>query len=289
MKLALFLFAVLPCPGQKLFVYSELTRIDPFGKVVPQDRGAEPRHVLSPGIPRNATSSLRVVVWLEKPGKFNLDIAQNPDNAVRAMLYKEVFEKHGDAWLPDKLQPVTIPYNGTAADFSIPGQNYLTFWLDMTVSQTAPIDRVKVEPQLWTPEINDWVIYPMEVRIMEPVIPDRKAVSKPDAKSGFAPMPAVTEPADAALRSPLRQVLCGEKEMPAASVLTARHLVRRNAVQHLSFVRTRAEAVGLLSKTPNAPAVAAICGSGPAKAAAGPEWYLRFRDTLFRSRSREMP
>src|SRR5688572_20717582 len=120
---AIAVLATLPCAAQKLFVYSELTRIDPFGKVVPQDQGgAEPRHILSPGIPRNATSSLRVVVWLEKPGDYHLDIAQNPDNAVKAMLYREVHEKHGDTWIPDKLLPVTIPYNGKAADFSITGQ-----------------------------------------------------------------------------------------------------------------------------------------------------------------------
>lgn len=282
MKIALIVvYAIFPCFAQKLFVYSELTRIDPFGRVIPQDRGAEPRHILSPGVPRNATSSLRVVVWLEKPGNFHLDIAQNPDNAVRPMLYKEVFEKHGAAWIPDKLQPVTIPYNGTASDFSIPGQTYVTFWLDMTVSRTAPVDRIKVEPQLWTPPIDDWVIYPMEVRIMEPVIPD--------AKPGSAAVPAVTEPADAAVRRPMRQVLCGEKEPAAPMALTARHLVRRNAAQHLGLIRTRAEATALLLKVPGAPSPAEVCGSGPVKSAVGPEWYLRFRDNLFRTRSREMP
>jgi hypothetical protein len=283
MKLALIsiLIAAFPCFGQKLFVYSELTRIDPFGKIVPQDRGLEPRHILSPGIPRNATSSLRVVVWLERPGDFNLDIAQNPEKAVRPMLYKEVFEKHGDTWIPDKLKPVTIPYSGTASDFSIPSQTYVSFWLDMTVSRTAPVDRIKVEPQLWTPVIDDWVTYPMEVRIMEPIIPDRKP--------GSAAVPAVTEPADAALRGPLRQALCGEKEPPGPNALTARHLVRRNAAQHLALVRSRSEITAALSKTSSAPAVTAVCGSGPARSAAGPEWYLRFRDGLFRARSREMP
>lgn len=282
MKLALLTaFVGFSCFGQKLFVYSELTRIDPFGKVVPQDRGAEPRHILSPGFPRNATSSLRVVVWLEKPGVFNLDIAQNPDNAVRPMLYKEIFEKHGDSWIPDKLQPVTIPYNGVAKDFSIPGQTYLTFWLDMTVNGTAPVDRVKVEPQLWTPEIDDWVTYPMEVRIMEPVIPDWKP--------GSAAVPAVTEPADAAVRGPMRQALCGGKEPAGPSVLTARYLVRRNAAQHLTVVRSRAEVTAALSNATGAPTPEALCGSGPVKSAAGPEWYLRFRDSLFRAKSREMP
>ncbi len=282
MKIAIVaVFACLPCIGQKLFVYSELTRIDPFGKVVTQDRGPEPRHILSPGIPRNATSSLRVVVWLEKPSAFSLDIAQNPENAVKPTLYKEVFEKHGDNWVPDKLQPVTIPYNGGPSDFPIPGQTSVTFWLDMTVSRTAPVDRVKVEPQLWAAAVNDWVIYPMEVRIMEPVIEDVRAAS--------AMVPPVTEPADAAVRGPLKQALCGEKEPAGPGLLTARHLVRRNAAQHLSLASSRAEITALLSKLSASPAVQGLCSAGVTKSVAGPEWYLRFRDNLFRAHSREMP
>jgi hypothetical protein len=282
MRLAAAAFlATLPCAGQKLFVYSELTRVDPFGNLVPQDRGtAQPRHILSPGIPRNATSSLRVVVWLEKPGEFNLDIAQNPDNAVKAMLYKEVYEKHGDTWIPDKLLPVTIPYNGKAADFSIPGQTHISFWLDMTVARTAPVDRVKVEPQLWTPAFDDWVTYPMEVRIMEPAIPDGKFPS--------SAVPPITASADAALAGPLGKVLCGGKETASPYAMTARHHVRRNAAQHLSLVKSAAELRTFLTGAPGVPTEESIC-SGQWKSASGPEWFLRVRDALFRAKSTVMP
>ena len=282
MRLGLIVIAAaLPCLAQKLFVYSELTRIDPFGKVIPQDRGSEPRHILSPGIPRNATSSLRVVVQLDKPGSYHLDIAQNPENAVRPMLYKEVFEKHGETWIPDRLLPVTIPYNGHASDFSIPGQQVVTFWLDMTVSRTAPVDRIKVEPQLWPASLDDWVIYPMEVRILDAVIPAVKLAS--------AEVPSVTEPADAALRGPVKQALCGVKEAAAPLRLTARHYIHRNAAQYLAAAKTKAELLAALTAAPNAPTVDALCSSGAAKSNAGPEWFLRFRDNLFRAKSRIMP
>jgi hypothetical protein len=281
MKMAAIAFlATLPCAAQKVFVYSELTRIDPFGKVVPQDQGAEPRHILSPGIPRNATSSLRVVVWLEKPGDYHLDIAQNPDNAVKPMLYREVHEKLGDTWIPDKLVPVTIPYNGKAADFSITGQTYVTFWLDMTVARDAPVDRIKVEPQLWAPSIDDWVIYPMEVRIMEPVLPDTKPPS--------GAVPAVTDSADASLLGPLRQALCGKKETAAPFAMTARHHIRRNAAQHLQLAQTPAELTAAMTGVAGAPAPKAVC-DGSIKSKTGPEWYLRVRDNLFRAKSKQMP
>jgi hypothetical protein len=277
---AILMLGVLPSAAQKLFVYSELTRVDPFGKVVPQDRGAHPRHILSPGIPRNATSSLRVLVWLEKPGDYHLDIAQNPDNAVRPMLYREVFEKHGDTWIPDKLLPVTIPYNGKAADFAISGQTYVSFWLDMTVARNAPVDRVKVEPQLWAPSIDDWIIYPMEVRIMEPVVPDTKPPS--------AGVPAVTESADASLRGPLRQALCAEKETPAPFSMTARHHARRNAAQHLLLVQSAGELRRAMAGVIGAPPPEAIC-RGEWRSTEGPEWFLRVRDNLFRAHSKRMP
>jgi hypothetical protein len=32
---------------------------------------------------------------------------------------------------------------------SHPGQKVVTFWLDMWVDAKAPVDRIKVEPQLW--------------------------------------------------------------------------------------------------------------------------------------------
>ena len=277
---AIAVLATVPCVAQKVLVYSELTRIDPFGKVVPQDQGAEPRHILSPGIPRNATSSLRVVVWMEKPGDYHLDIAQNPDNAVKPMLYREVHEKHGDTWIPDKLLPVTIPYNGKATDFSITGQTYVSFWLDMTVARDAPVDRIKVEPQLWAPSIDDWVVYPMEVRIMEPVLPDTKPPS--------AAVPSVTDSPDASLLGPLRQTLCGTKEAPAPFAMTARHHIRRNAAQHLQLAQTPAELKAAMIGVPGAPAAEAVC-SGTLKNKSGPEWYLRVRDNLFRAKSKRMP
>ena len=168
------LFAALCCSAQTstLRVVSEFTRIDPFGQIVPQDRGkSEPREFLSPGIPRNAYSSLRIVVSLDKPATYTLDIGQNPENAVRATLYKEKFAKQGDQWIPDGLEPVKIPYEGVFPSDDIPGQTTVTFWLDMWVDRNAPVDRIKIEPQLWVSTFSDWFTYPMEARILEAVVP----------------------------------------------------------------------------------------------------------------------
>src|SRR4051794_4714766 len=118
-----FLLALKLCSGQQLFVYSPLTRLDPAGEIVKADRGsAEPRHILSPGIPRNASTPLRVVVKMDKPDSYYLDIGQNPEDAVKARLYKELFIETPAGWIPDTLQEVNLPYRGTVADSRLPDQ-----------------------------------------------------------------------------------------------------------------------------------------------------------------------
>ena len=58
--------------AQDVRVYSELTRIDPFGNVVKADRGDEPREILSPAVPRNAYSTFRVVISAAPGTEFTL-------------------------------------------------------------------------------------------------------------------------------------------------------------------------------------------------------------------------
>jgi hypothetical protein len=267
----------LPCLAQihALKVYSEFTRIDPFGRIVTQDKGStEPRHILSPGIPRNAFSSLRIVVTLDKPTKYVLDIGQNPENAVKATLYKERFEKVGNQWIPDGLEPVKIPYESTFPEASgIPGQTSVTFWLDMWVSGTAEVDRIKVEPQLWTDIENDWYTYPMEARILETVIPNLPVSN--------AALPDVRNRSDAAVLGPLRARLCGVPEAKGGTSATnARAFVRRNSLQYMALPRVAV--MGQLLKVTRSPSTEAWCSS-KAPDAFGPEWFLRFRDALGRA------
>ncbi|MGH9627220.1 MAG: hypothetical protein ACRD7E_02485, partial [Bryobacteraceae bacterium] len=165
------LFTAHNVQAQPLRLYSVLTRIDPLGEIVPQDRGATPRHILSPAVPRNAYSSFRLVVSLDTPQDFTIDVGQNPENAVQVSLYKEVYEKHGETWIPDRLLPVSLPYEGKVPDTpeSGAGQTTVTLWMDIWVAGDAPVDRIKVEPQLYADD--EWTSYPMEVRIISPVVP----------------------------------------------------------------------------------------------------------------------
>ena len=264
----------LPCLAQNetLRVFSEFTRIDPFGRIVKQDRGtAAPRHILSPGVPRNGFSSLRIVVSLDKPTKYILDIGQNPENAVKATLYKEKFEKAGEQWIPDGLESVKIPYESTFPDNAVPGQTAITFWLDMWVAKDAKVDRIKVEPQLWVGTADDWFTYPMEVRVLETVIPN--------AGDSAAALPAITDRSDAAAVRPLQAAYCSTSERLAPPVMNARALIRRNALQTL-WLKNAASTSHLL-KVSKQPSIQNWCSAR--QEAVGPEWFLRFRDLVYQS------
>ncbi|HYO83961.1 MAG TPA: hypothetical protein VES20_21335 [Bryobacteraceae bacterium] len=262
--------------AEKVLVYSPFTRVDPTGQVVKADRGAvQPRHILSPGIPRNAFSSLRIVVELDKPGGYFLDIGQNPENAVRATLYRENWVETPDGYLPDTLTKVAIPYQGFATDFRVPGQKVVSFWLDMWVDAKAEVDRVKVEPQLWPESVQDWIVYPMEVRIQQPVVPATKQLALPE-------LPELGAPADAVAYPFLRAKLCGGKLAPATDPpgqTTGRELLRRNVAQHIALGATL-ELQPLFTKAAGVTDISRWC-KAPATPPAGPEWYLRFRDLVY--------
>jgi hypothetical protein len=192
-------------------------------------------------------------------------------------LYKEMFLETPNGWIPDGLQRVAIPYRGFPADFRLPGQRVVTFWLDMWVDRKAEVDRIKVEPQLFTEALDDWVVYPMEVRVQSPVVPDMKTT--------YATVPAaVTDSSDAVVRAPLRAAVCGTKPEPSHATapvpLTARDLMRRNVLQHLALLRDNDKLRALLAKTTGVPD-AKWCAV-PSTPAMGPEWYLRFRDAIYR-------
>ena len=271
--LAVAVFSALPSLAQihNLKVYSEFTRVDPFGQIVAQDKGsAEPRHILSPGAPRNAFSSLRIVVTLDKPTKYILDIGQNPENAVKATLYRERFEKHGKQWIADGLEQVKIPYEGVFPDSEeIPGQTAVTFWLDMWVDRAAEVDRIKVEPQVWIGYADDWFTYPMEVRILDAVLPD--------ARTSAAALPEVTERTDASVLGPMRAALCGAREPAGKPLASARAFVRRNSLQYLAL--PKAVVTPKLLQVAKAPTLQTWCTTRT-PVGNGPEWFLRFRDLL---------
>ncbi len=271
-------FAQLPA----LRVYSEFQRIDPWGGVVAADRArdVEPREILSPGLVRNSWASYHVAVTVPPGRWFTLYVGQNPEGFLGVSVCREIFVRRGEQWIPDGLEAVELPYTGRLPDPAspIPGQTTVVFLMDLKVPFDAAVRRTKLEPQLYVD--GQWVTYPMEVRILPPIVPTHEI-----ARVRLA---SIEQPADATVREVLRAYICGdgkEAEEPARGNL--RWIILRNASQDVALARS-------LEKRPGERLVAeilALAGGGDGAGwrrdpvfpeALGPEWCLRLRDKLYR-------
>jgi hypothetical protein len=233
-KTGWFFLLAAAASAQTLTVYSEFARIDAQGKVTAPE---SPREILSPAIARNGLSSFQIVVDVPAGTAYELWIAQNPSNAVRVTLYRES---------GDQLTKVGMPAKGDSTQ---------VFWMDLSAGLDAPVQRVKVEPQL---NVNkDWVIYPMEVRIMKATVPDG------DWPPGTAPPVEV-----------MRGFLCGTRTWNSSSSHepSVPALRFRNALEDVALAQDlpRTERAGLQQRF----------GSCTAPASSDPEWYYRIRDYL---------
>jgi hypothetical protein len=267
---------VVPAPAQTLTVYSEFTRTDPFGKPVRADRGPEPpREILSPAVARGAVSSFHVVVEGSPGEPFTLQVAQNPDAAFTVTAYRELYTKRGAEWIPDELEPVSLPYDSRiGADGAIPGQTAVAFWVDLAVRSTAPVRRVKVEPQAYMRD--GWVRYPMEVRV-------RNTRLGPAPMPAYAGVPDVLAPSGQSALAAWRSALCGgaSGDSKAQQPLSVRSLIARNSGQDVRLAGTTLppELLRLLGVSNRD----GFCGSGKL-ALSGQEDYLRVRDLLIGAR-----
>ncbi len=278
MRSTLFIIWLAMAPwaaAQSLKVYSEFRRINPQGEVAAPDRGGRPREILSPAVARNAFASFHLVVSLPPNVPFILHIGQNPENAVRVDVYREIFVKLGREWIPDGLEQVALPFRGLIPEDC----RSLAFWMDVWVPDTGPARRIKVEPQL---NFGDrWIIYPMEVRI--------KHVRVPPVASARGARAQIGHPSDAAARRALQDYLCGGTQATPDGPPTVRRMIGRNARQDMALAQRlesrlgRDQITSALLGTLGASHLRAWCAEPAFPTDRGPEWYLGIRDFLFRA------
>jgi len=220
--------------GQSIQVYSEFAQLTDAGEVVAPEN---PREILSPAVARNAFSSFQLAIQVPRGVKFQVYIGQNPDNAAKVTLYRRGGQK---------LVPVVAPYEGVSSQ---------VLWMDVWVDANAPVRRVKIEPQVGIG--GDWVIYPMEVRVMEAVVPGHAAAAR-----------GIAEPFEL-----MRAFLCGGEPRPLRGATPAGAELRfRNAQQDVELATVGSDTVRQEIKR-------AMDGCD-AKPPADPEFYLRVRDVL---------
>ncbi len=267
-----------PVHAQSVRVVSEFQRIDPFGEVVRADRTERPREVLSPAVARNAFASFHIAVTVAEREPFFVYIQTNPPDVFHISLYKELYAKTEDGWIPDALEPVKIPAFDTLPylPLPIPGQNTVGYWMDVWVPAETAVQRVRLEVLVKVG--RGWVEYPMEVRVtpaVAPAIPESHAA-----------LPPVTARADAPVYGPLRSFVCGAHEKGHEERLSVRRLIHRNAVQDLALAHALAERAtdletevltraGIAEKKP-------WCRSPGGLRELGTEWFLRVRDAAYK-------
>ena len=267
--------------AQPLKVFSEFRRVGPDGEIVEQDRPGRPREIISPAVARDGFASFRLVLS-PPPGKpFVLHIGENPEAVVQITMYRELPVKTGTRWIPDKLERVSLPVTGYVP---MPGSGQpettaLTYWMDIWVPAHTEPRRVRVEAQLNIG--NDWIIYPMEFRVLAATIP------KPVLTTGALP-PLTATSAESAF-GPLQSFLCGKNEKPTSNGPSIREMIRRNASQDLALARQLEPAVGramieaAIAKILEAPDAKSWCDARAGAQKLDPEVYLKVRDYLLRT------
>jgi hypothetical protein len=229
--LTLAALCLMPAFSQPVRVFSEFAQIDAKGEPVAPEF---PREILSPAIPRNGFTSYQVVIQVPERTKFLMYVGQNPENAARVTMYR----RRGN-----ELEPVELPYESEGTQI---------LWMDVWIDRDAPVRRIKVEPQVNAAN-QDWVIYPMEVRVREPQIPD----TLPSAG--------------------LRTFLCGGGAPASAQVAGAPVTVEQ---MHLRNERQDA-ALAAQATVADRDELKKRLGGCNAKPPADPEAYLKARDLFF--------
>ncbi|HEY1220520.1 MAG: hypothetical protein ABSE42_05895 [Bryobacteraceae bacterium] len=258
--------------GQSVDIYSEFSRVDPFGEIVPADRGVGPREILSPAVARNAWASFHVVITAPPATTYLLYVVTNPLNACRVALYKEHFEKTAAGWAPDRLTELTrLPDFGAIPDPAdgVDGQTTRAYLLDLWIPPDADVARFRLEVQL---KVGTWVVRPMEVRVIAPRVPDLRVATE------AVLLPPVSSGADAVALG----VLSDYQGRTYPSPDTVRAIIRRNAVQDMALAsRMDAAVAGPEALRRRWEALKWSGGSSASPHPTGAERYLRLRDWLY--------
>jgi hypothetical protein len=247
LRLGLPMFALLgAAAAQTVQVYSEFARLSDKGEVLAPEN---PREILSPAVARNAFSTFQIAIQAPKGTKFELHMGQNPPDAVKVTLYRRSGETLARADLPQA------------------GESSQVYWMDVWVDSTAPVRRIKLEPQvrIHGDSNGDWVTYPMEVRVSDAVVPEHPA-----------PEQGVASPLEV-----MHAFLCGgQPRPPAGRVAIGAELRFRNAQQDVALAgQSSAAQLEELKK------VLGGCSGSPPE---DPEFYLRLRDLIFTSSAKKV-
>ena len=266
----------MPLAAQSVTIHSEFQRIDPFGHVVRADRSDYPREILSPELPRNAHTTFHIAIQVPANESYFLYAGSNPPNIIQTRLYKEEFTNVGGEWYPDTLTDVRHPAFGVIPDpfERIPNQTTRCYLLDIWVPPETAVQRIRIEVLL---KVGVWYIAPMEVRIVEARVPEHRETfhMRPE-------LPPIDARSDASAMACLAGYLAGRPQTWDGGTANIRDVILRDAEQDMALAREHKHVplpLILLAQE----GIVQWWMQTPAIHWAGPEWYLRVRDWLYRN------
>jgi hypothetical protein len=246
---------------------------------VAADRDMVPREILSPAMARNGHLSMHVVITAPAGTNYLLYTGSNPPDIVQVRLYREHFSRCGaDGYCPDWLTPQNTPAFGAIPEYDLDltpdaraSQTTRCYLLDIWAPPDTPPRRVRVEALL---KVGTWYVAPLEVRIVEPVVPN----IEPELAENIAPIDATSS--DTAQRQLVRYLAGLPAQLPMR-ILRVRDIIQRNAAEDALLARSlepRENGPG-----PPFPGLNLLSWSPLAWPEVGAEWYLKVRDFLYQS------
>jgi hypothetical protein len=266
-----FLFAVmLRAQDVDLHLYSEFQRIRPDGSIVEADRADVPQEIISPAIIRNGFTTFHVAVTGRPRILYWMVIQTNPASVFRIRVYRE---EHGNSGIPDRLIEEAKPlyFLGVMPDLPVERTTQV-YLIDIWTPSDTPVDRVRFEVLVKT---GEWVVAPMEVRVIAARVPDRP-------ENGCCEeLPEPDRPADTSAWPPLFAALAGGASPLPPTPGTVRSVIMRNAMQDAALARSF-DAQARSSLLDRAwPAMFGRLPLGPASLRGNAEAYLPLRRRIW--------
>ncbi len=168
--------------GFKLSAFTEWSTHDPFGKIKPTDVSKYPVSITNGSgaavrAARGGYASFRLLV--EGAGEYK--VRASAGGGMEVDLYKAWYhhlkvEGQETTYWPDALVPVRSrqSFQLPDPDNNVPGQTAQEFWVDIFVPPDAKPGRRKVKVKLLSGASS--VDLPVDVEVMEPVIPDEPCI-----------------------------------------------------------------------------------------------------------------
>ena len=230
LALLAFCSGILPAQSIKVRIYSEFDRLNGAGEAFETIPDRDPLEIISPAVVRNGYTSFHVAVTARPGVLYWFAVQTNPPETFRIRVYKESPDRASSSSVMDQFteEPKPLYFLATMPDGLGPTATDV-YLLDIWTPPEASVGTVRLEAMA---KEADWVVAPMEVRILPARVPDL------EWQMSLPFLPATDKAADLIAWNAL---LTSFTDQPLPSIsppVNARSVIRRNAIQDAALIRS---------------------------------------------------